>query len=97
MLQSKTIHENSVVKREEGHLHCLLDRQAVLLNVSDGQYYQMDPMGTDIWTRLESPRTVASLCEELTCEFEVDAQRCKKEVTHFLGHLLIAHLIRIED
>lgn len=92
-----TILENSVIKREEGHLHCLLDRQAVILNTRDGQYYQMDPIGTSIWERLELPRTVSSICEELTAEFNVDAGRCKEEVMRFLGHLLIAHLILIEN
>jgi Coenzyme PQQ synthesis protein D (PqqD) len=62
--------------------------EVVMLSVKAGCYYGLNAVAVRIWDLLECPRTIASLCERLCEEFEVDATTCQAEVLTFANDLV---------
>ena len=72
-----------------------LDGKIVLLSIENGEYYNMNEVGSRIWELLENPMTVAALIEQLRAEFEVDQDTCEREALAFLAQLQKDKLLRI--
>jgi hypothetical protein len=77
-----------VLQREsERLLTTVVDGELVAMSVEEGACYGLNAIGTRIWELLADPRSVDSLCEQLTREFEVDDAVCRREVLAFLEQL----------
>lgn len=73
-----------------------LDGKTVLLSIQNGEYYNMNEVGSRIWALIEQPMTVAALIERLLAEFEVGRDQCEREALAFLEQLRKDKLVRIE-
>lgn len=73
-----------------------LDGKVVLLSIENGEYYNMNEVGSRIWALLEQPQTVAALIDRLLTEFEIDRSTCEKETMTFLEQLQKDRLLVIE-
>jgi hypothetical protein len=74
-----------------------LGSEYVLLNLQDGTYYGLDEVGADIWTRLQTPVTIADICDAIVTEYDVDAERCRRDVLKLLHDLAKRGLVEIRD
>lgn len=74
-----------------------LDGTIVLLSIQNGEYYNMNAVGSRIWGLLEKPMTVSALVDQLIVEFEVDRPTCEKEVAAFLGQLQKSNLLKVVE
>lgn len=72
-----------------------LDGKVVLLSIENGEYYNLNEVGSRIWTLLEKPTTPAELVERLMSEFEVERSVCEGEVTQFIKRLRAEKLLGI--
>jgi Coenzyme PQQ synthesis protein D (PqqD) len=50
-----------------------------LLSVARVKYYGRNGAAARIWELLETPRTVASTCEALIAEFDVEPAECERD------------------
>ena len=64
-----------------------VDGEFVLMSIEDGKYFGLDPIGSEIWRRLEAPKSVEALCGELKDHFEGDPETIEREAFDFLGKL----------
>lgn len=48
-----------------------MDGDLVMMSISQGTYYGINPVGARIWALLEQPASVAVLCDTIVREFEV--------------------------
>lgn len=69
------------------HASCELGGEAVLLDLTTGVYYGLDPVGTHVWRLLQQPRSLRELRDLVIEEFDVDAERCEADLTAFLASL----------
>ena len=74
----------SRVSRNEAIVFTDLDDTIVMMDVDEGQYYELDPVGARIWTLLETDRSAADLCDALAAEFDVDPDTCHRDTLEFL-------------
>ena len=79
-----TLSNRTVAVRNEAIIFTDLDDTVVMMDPDEGRYYELDPVGTRVWTLLESARTVAELCEALVAVYDVDPETCRGDVTAFL-------------
>ena len=79
-----TIDLSSVATRNEAIVFTDLDDTIVMMDVDEGQYYELDPIGARIWTLIEAPRPVAEICDALAGEFDVDPDTCRQDTLEFL-------------
>ena len=65
------------------------------MNTKHGIYYGLDPIGTEVWKLLQTPRKISDIQELLLQEYEVEAQRCERDLLALLEDLLGAGLIEV--
>jgi len=72
-----------------------LEREAVILNLKDGVYYGLDPMGARIWNLIQQPRSVTEIIETLLEEYEVEPQRLSNDLLGLLKEMAARGLIEV--
>ena len=76
---------------------CDLSGEVAILNLKSGVYYGLDAVGARIWQLIQEPRTVASIRTVLLSEYEVDPDRCERDLLLLLHALADAGLLEIRD
>jgi len=72
-----------------------LDGETILLHMTSGLYYGLNPIGAKIWALIQTPRTLQDLRESLLAEYEVTPEICTADLTKLLTALHDAQLIDI--
>ena len=81
------VQKTTVVTRTKDHLACELPDETVILHVSKGTYYGLNPTGGVLWKYLEQPRTVAELESFLLERYDVSEEQCLHDVSELLRQL----------
>lgn len=74
-------------RRADGLLAAAVGDELLMMSVELGKYFNLNPVGSRIWELLETPRSVNSLVEALTAEYDVTPDVARREVERFLGDL----------
>lgn len=75
---------SSAIDRNESIVFTELDETIVMMDVDEGQYYELDSVAARIWQLVENRPTVESICDVLAGEYEVEAEECREDVMEFL-------------
>jgi hypothetical protein len=94
---SPTISDHSVVVAAKDQVSCDLAGEAAILNVKSGVYYGLDPVGARIWNLMQEPRKVAEIQTAIADEYEVEPERCARDLVGLLEKLLAEGLIEVKD
>jgi len=74
-----------------------VDGEIVLLNVATGQYFGLDPVGSQVWILLQSmgPQgaNLESLCSLVQSHFDVDLPTAERDLTALLNDLIAQQLL----
>jgi hypothetical protein len=84
-----------VVFTSQGQVACMVDDGFMILNLNDGVYYGLDDVGARIWELLQERRAVVDIRDALLAEFDVDQERCEKDLLRLLGELIEARLVEV--
>ena len=87
--------DQSVVAATKDQVSCRLGEEAAILNTKEGIYYGLDPVGAQIWQLLQTPRKVADIQAVLIKEYDVEPERCQRDLLALLSDLLQAGLIEV--
>lgn len=79
--------DSSVVRASEEHLATELDGETVILHRETDTYYGLNGVGPGIWELLQEPRSIAELRDRLVEEYDVDADRCDRDLRELLDEL----------
>lgn len=86
---------DTIVVAAPGQLSSTLENEEVILNPETGIYYGLADVGARIWSLLKEPCTIASICEAILAEYEVDRERCQQDVLALLSQLAEAQLVEV--
>jgi hypothetical protein len=86
---------DTVVSHDEDQVFTIVEGEAVLMSVSNGKYYRLDDIGTRIWSLIETPTSIGSLCDQLVKEFTVERSACEADVTQLLDWMSTQNLVRL--
>jgi hypothetical protein len=81
----------------QDQVSCDLDGEAAILNLASGVYYGLDATGARVWNLVQTPRTVNEIRDALLKEYDVEAERCERDLLALLGDLAAAGLIEVRD
>jgi hypothetical protein len=95
MWMSPTISDRSVVVAAKDQVSCDLAGEAAILNVKSGVYYGLNPVGARIWNLMQEPRAVAAIQTAITNEYDVEPERCARDLVGLLEKLLAEGLIEL--
>lgn len=90
-----SIQPSSRVVRSEAIIFTELDDSVVMMDVEQGRYYELDPVGARVWALAESGPRVVEVCEALVTEYEVVPEICYDEMCAFLNELRRLEAARI--
>jgi Coenzyme PQQ synthesis protein D (PqqD) len=88
---------NSIVVASPQQVSCALGEEAAILNTKNSVYYGMNDVGASVWALLKAPRRVSELRDEILREYDVDEERCERDVLALLESLRSEGLIEVRD
>ena len=74
---------------------CDLAGETAILNLENGVYYGLNPVGARVWNLIQEPRTFADLRNALLDEYDVDAARLEPDLRSLVAQLAEQGLIDI--
>ncbi len=87
----------SVVKVTKEGLCRSIDREMAILNLQNGTYYGLDPVGAYIWSLMQQPTSVRELRDAMLEKYEVDEQRCERELLDLLQRMRSEGLVEVQS
>ena len=87
----------STVVAAKDQISCDLAGEAAILNIKSGTYYGLDPVGARIWKLIQQPRSVDEVRQALLDEYEVEPERCDRDLLVLLEKLLAEGLIEVKE
>ena len=73
-----------------------LGGEVAILDLKAGVYYGLDAVGARIWSLIQEPRTVNEIRDRLLEEYEVEPERCERDLLVLLQRLADERLIEVE-
>lgn len=93
-MATENISLDSEIERCKHILASELDDQVVMMDINEGAYFSMKGPSGRIWELTQSTTSVRSIFDKLLDEYDVDADRCRKELLALLDDMLKANLIK---
>lgn len=84
-----------VVANKE-QVSCDLGGEAAILNLKTGVYYGLDPVGARIWNLIQEPKGFDEIRGILLKEFDVQPDRCERDLLALLEKLAAEGLIEVK-
>lgn len=92
-----TISDHTIVVATKDQVSCDLAGEAAILNIKNGVYYGLDPVGARIWNLVQEPRAVADIQNAMASEYDVEPERCASDLVGLLEKLLAEGLIEVKE
>ncbi len=91
------ISDNSVVVASKDQVFSDLGEEIAILNLKGGVYYGLDAVGARIWYLIQKPRSVNEIHRTLLEEYDVDPERCKRDLLTLLQKLATEGLVEVRN
>ena len=73
----------------------MVDGEALLLHLPSGDYFSLDPVGTDVWEHIDGTRTVGELAELVCDEYVVDRDQAVADVLRLVEQMADEGLLEL--
>jgi Coenzyme PQQ synthesis protein D (PqqD) len=85
----------SVVVAASEQVSCPLGEESAILNLKNSVYYGLDPVGARVWNLLREARSVGALRDTLLDEYDVEVERCERDLLELLEKMRGEGLIEV--
>lgn len=93
-----TFSTDTRVVATDNHVSSDLAGEEVILNLSNGVYYGLNPVGSQIWTLIQTPQSMGDVCDALQETYDdVDPEVLARDVHALLTDLHDAELIEVVE
>ena len=86
---------NTTIVATQNQVYSELDGEAVILQLHSGTYYGLNAAGAYVWDMLRQPRKVAEILAGMMDRFDVDSDRCERDLMALLQRLSDEDLIEV--
>ena len=86
---------NTCIVLSSEQVSCDLDGEAAIVNLKNGVYYGLDPVGARVWNLLRTPITFAQLLDALLSVYAVERLTLESDIRKFLNQLAEQELVEI--
>jgi hypothetical protein len=87
----------SIVVASTDQISCDLAGEAAILQLKTGIYFGLDAVGATVWALLAEPRRVAEIRDAILDQYDVEAERCSRELLALLSELHAQRLVQVRD
>jgi len=92
-----SLNERSTVAASKDQVSCEVAGEAAILNLKNGAYYDLNPVGARIWKLIQEPRTFGELRDMLLEEYDVEPARLEADMRDLLDDLAELKLVEITE
>ena len=92
-----TISEETTVVASADQVSSEVGGEMVALNLKSGLYYSLNRVGTRIWQLVQEPRRVGDVRDAIVEQFNVDVERCHRDVLRLIQELADKGLVKVID
>jgi hypothetical protein len=85
-----------VVQSEDVIFHALQD-ELILLNLKSQEYFALNSIGADMWSRLLEHGNVETVARLLSAEYDVEEQTLRNDLENLIGRLVGAGLLKTTE
>ena len=78
---------DSIVVVAKEQVSSELAGEVVILDLKAGKYHGLDATGARVWELIQQPRKVAEIKDTLLAEYEVEPERCERDLLELLTDL----------
>ncbi len=96
-MSAHAIPESAEIVVANGVLASDFGAEQVILDLRDGVYYGLEDVGARIWQLLQRPTTVAAMRAMLVEEYDVEPERCERDLRALLEDLAERRLVEIRE
>ncbi|MEW6637015.1 MAG: lasso peptide biosynthesis PqqD family chaperone [Actinomycetota bacterium] len=89
------ISRDSTVVASRDQVSSDLGGEAAILDLKGGTYYGLDEVGHRIWGLIQQPRSVREIRDVLVEEYDVEPDRCERDVVALLQRLADEGLVEV--
>jgi sulfur transfer complex TusBCD TusB component (DsrH family) len=93
----RTIPDTATVVVAGELLHSAFGAETVILSLEDGVYYGLEEVGARIWELLQRPIQVSAIRDALVAEYDVDPERCRRDLLALLQDLAARGLVEVRE
>jgi Coenzyme PQQ synthesis protein D (PqqD) len=91
------ISRDSIVVATQEQVSCDLAGEVVILHLRSGMYYGLDAVGARIWSLIQTPMNVNDLRDALLEEYDVDPDRCERDLVALIEDITAQALIEVRN
>ena len=88
--------DTTIVVRTLEQLCSEMAGEVIIFNPKSGEYYSLDTVGAKIWALVEKPISVSDICATIYKEYDVQLEKCNRDVHDFIEGLKAAGLVQIQ-
>ena len=74
---------------------CDLAGEAAILNMKDGVYYGLDPVGASIWNLIQKPAVLGEVKDRILEEYDVSEEECQTDLLELIRQLVENGLVEV--
>jgi hypothetical protein len=86
----------AAVRPGQGQVSTDLGEEVAILHIESGKYFALNAVGARVWDLVANGSTVDDILAALLREFDVDAERCERDLTQVLLELEERRLVEID-
>ena len=91
------LRDNSIIKRNPKQVYSAVDDEIIMLSIENGEYYNLDSIGKEIWDFLESPHNLEEIIIHLIKIYDVSADQCLTDTIPYLKELLKYCILQFDE
>ena len=88
---------DSTVVVVENQVFTDLGGEVAILQLGKGIYYGLNGIGSRVWHLIQQPKRVTQVCDVLLKEYDVETERCQRDLLALLKQLSSEALIEVKD
>ena len=93
----KRLSLDQFVRRMDHVVWKVIDGKGVLLNLEDGAYFEVDPVGLAIWQQFGGDVTLAEIVQSIGKKFRADLKRVTRDMMAFVSELKRRKIVEVSE
>lgn len=87
--------KDGFVRRRDHVVWKVIEGKGILLNLEDGAYFDVDPVGLAIWQLCDGKTTLSQISNSINLKFQTDLEKIRRDVSQFTDELKRQRLVEI--
>lgn len=88
---------DTIIVAARDQVSCDLSGEVAILNLKNGVYYGLNPIGAKIWNMLQKPTNMNTMRDAILDEYEVEPEQCEHDLLSILQQLITEGLVEVRD